>query len=1015
MIQPRLPADRQRYLREWLLLLAALLALGGYICYSLYQEHQQIELRERERLLEQTLVIEKNLVSQLASISKFIDSVIETLPSWPLKPDGFKLLNRQLQITADSVVGLRAILLIDARGRVLSSNRGELIGRDFSAREYFQAARKSHDSKTLQVSPPFQGALNPNVMGFSRTISAPGGELAGIVLASASPETFRILLDSVRYSSDSATSLIHGDGKIFMLVPDREDLAGKDLATPESYFSRHRQSGRPASVFTGGKHLAGDERMIAFRTVQPATLFMDKPLVVSVSRDFRTLFANWYRESMIAGGMFALVTLVATLSLYFSQRRRRIFDRIAIEQDKSLRSSEARFRNMFERNNAVMLMIEPQSGAIVEANQAACSYYGYHSEALRRMSIDQINTLSPEEVAAERLRALHEERAYFNFSHRLAGGEVRSVEVHSSPIDVEGRPLLFSIVHDITEQLRLQQEMRIAAAAFESQQAMMITDASSVILRVNRAFTDLTGYAAEEAVGQTPRMLGSGRQNESFYQAMWETLERTGSWQGEIWDRRKNGEIFPKWLSISVVKDGAGRVTHYVGSHSDISERKKAEERINELAFFDQLTGLPNRTLLLDRMKQAMVASSRSGSYCALLFIDLDNFKTLNDTQGHEIGDLLLKLVAQRLTQCVREGDTVARLGGDEFLVVLAGLGASKEDAAKDIETITDKIPAALNQSYQFGNAPFHCTASIGVTLFKGDLASIDDLMKQADIAMYKAKEAGRNSVRFYDPTLEAAVQERVALEADLRLAIAENQFLVYYQAQVDAGDHCMGAEALIRWQHPQRGMVSPADFIPLAEETGLILPLGHWVLRTVCGQLAAWATRPELAHLAVAVNISAHQFHQADFVDQVLAVLKNTGANPLRLKLELTESLLVANVEDVIFKMRMLKSVGVGFSLDDFGTGYSSLAYLSRLPLDQLKIDRSFVMNIETDDSAVVICAATISLAHNLKLMVVAEGVETEAQRYFLTAVHHCDLIQGYLTSRPLPVAAFEAFVQTL
>lgn len=447
----------------------------------------------------------------------------------------------------------------------------------------------------------------------------------------------------------------------------------------------------------------------------------------------------------------------------------------------------------------------------------------------------------------------------------------------------------------------------------------------------------------------------------------------------------------------------------------DLNERKRAEEKIAELAFFDQLTGLPNRTLLMDRLQQAMAASSRSGSHGALLFIDLDNFKTLNDTLGHDMGDTLLKQVAQRLTTCVREGDTVARLGGDEFVVILAGLNTGESDAASGIETVAEKILAELNQPYQLDNLLHRSTASIGVTLFRSDLVAIDDLMKQADLAMYRSKAAGRNTISFFDPDMEASVKERATLEIDFRRAIHEKQFLLYYQAQLvsDMGiDRIVGAEALVRWQHPQRGIVLPAEFIPMAEETGLILPLGHWVMETACTQLAIWATQPEMAHLTVAVNVSAYQLRQHDFVDQVLAVLDNTGANPQRLKLELTESLLVSNIEEVIEKMFALKVKGVGFSLDDFGTGFSSLSYLKRMPLDQLKIDYSFVREVLSDLNDASIAKTIIALAQSLGLGVIAEGVETESQRDFLFSAG-CKAYQGFLFSQPLPLDGFEVFAQ--
>lgn len=444
----------------------------------------------------------------------------------------------------------------------------------------------------------------------------------------------------------------------------------------------------------------------------------------------------------------------------------------------------------------------------------------------------------------------------------------------------------------------------------------------------------------------------------------------------------------------------------------NITERKKTDERIKELAFFDQLTGLPNRLLLQDRLKQAMAASSRSGIFCALLFMDMDNFKNLNDTLGHDMGDALLKQIGQRLTLCVREGDTVARLGGDEFVVVLAGLNTNKAEAGKGIKTVVKKMNATLNKPYIIGGISHNSTASMGVTLFKGDLVNIDGLMKQADLAMYKSKEAGRNTLRFFDPDMELAVMKRAGMENDLRRAINEKQFVLHYQAQIAGDNRITGAEVLLRWQHPQRGKISPAEFIPLAEETGLILLLGEWVLETACTRLVVWADQLEMADLTIAVNVSANQFRQPDFVDQVLNILKNTGANPRRLKLELTESLLIADVEDTIEKMFALKAKGICFSLDDFGTGYSSLSYLKRLPLDQLKIDQSFVCDILTDPNDAAIARTIVALGQSLGLAVIAEGVETEAQRNFL-AVSGCHAYQGYFFSQPLPVEGFEKIVQ--
>jgi diguanylate cyclase (GGDEF)-like protein len=442
------------------------------------------------------------------------------------------------------------------------------------------------------------------------------------------------------------------------------------------------------------------------------------------------------------------------------------------------------------------------------------------------------------------------------------------------------------------------------------------------------------------------------------------------------------------------------------------ADLRGTQRELELLAGQDPLTGLPNRRLLVDRLRQGLASSARGGSWGALLFIDLDNFKVLNDTRGHDVGDLLLRQVAERLSLGIRENDTVARLGGDEFVVMLEDLSNNLNEAVNQVEIVGEKILDKLNRPYQLSDCEHQSTASVGATLFSGHEQSVDELMKRADMAMYQAKAAGRNTVRFYDPEMQARVAARLAMESDLHRAIMQGQFVLYYQAQVDSSGRAVGAEVLVRWQHPERGLVSPAEFIPLAEETGLILPLGHWVLETACAQLAAWSVRDDMAHLTLAVNVSARQFSGANLVEQVLALIDQSGAPAKRLKLELTEGMLLENAEDVIAKMTSLKSSGVSFSLDDFGTGYSSLSYLKRLPLDQLKIDQSFVRDVITDNNDAAIATTIIALAQNLGLAVIAEGVETAMQRDFLGSAG-CHAYQGYFFSRPIPLDDFERFVK--
>jgi diguanylate cyclase (GGDEF)-like protein/PAS domain S-box-containing protein len=676
---------------------------------------------------------------------------------------------------------------------------------------------------------------------------------------------------------------------------------------------------------------------------------------------------------------------------------------------------EALLKQIFDTSSVAIFLVG-KDGRIMQANKCMAEMFGWPQAALDGMAYADLVHPSEREVAHQKMLALLDsqiqsvdvERRYWRADQREFWGHLTGQRFVDANGDDRG---LVGVIADISQRRQAEAELHIVATAFESQQGIAITDTQRVILRVNKAFTDITGYTAAEAVGQNPRMLSSGRHDAAFYVAMWDSIARQGKWQGEIWNRHKNGDVFPEWLTITAVKNSAGQITHYVATFSDISDRKAAEEQIKRLAFFDPLTQLPNRRLLMDRLEQALASSTRYARKGALLFVDLDNFKTINDTLGHDKGDLLLQQVAQRLSHCTREGDTVARLGGDEFVVMLENLGENVLEAATQAEAVGDKILAALNQPYPLAGDAQRSTPSIGITLFGDRPEGIDEPLKRADLAMYQAKAAGRNTLRFFDPQMQAVVSARAALETGLREAVTQQQFVLYYQPQVVGKHAIVGAEALVRWLHPQRGLVPPAEFIGLAEDTGLIFALGHWVMETACTQLACWATQPSMADLTLAVNVSARQFHQHDFVQQVQAVLAQTGANPHRLKLELTESLLVTHVEDVIAKMTALKQLGVGFSLDDFGTGFSSLSYLKRLPLDQLKIDQGFVRDILLDANDAAISKMVVALADTLGLSVIAEGVETEAQRDFL-AGQGCYAYQGYLCSRPLPLTDFEAFV---
>ncbi|TXT30510.1 MAG: diguanylate cyclase/phosphodiesterase with PAS/PAC sensor(s) [Rhodocyclaceae bacterium] len=680
---------------------------------------------------------------------------------------------------------------------------------------------------------------------------------------------------------------------------------------------------------------------------------------------------------------------------------------------EALEAAELRYRNIFEHASEGIFQ-STRDGRYLAANPALARLYGYDSpQALMAdlADIERLLYVLPDR-RVDFLTLIERDGEVLNFEsevYRRDGSRIWISENAHAVLGTKGEFICYEgTVQDISERKRTEAHLQLMAMVFSnSNEAIMVTDAGNRIIAVNPAFRRLTGYLPDEVMGKDPRILSAGITSPEVFSDMWASLDRHGSWQGELWDRRKSGEAYPKWLSISLVRDADGQIRNHIGSFIDISELKATQERIRHLAHHDTLTNLANRFSLHEKLGQAIAFCKRNHMQLALMLIDLDRFKTINDTLGHQAGDELLIQVAQRLSAAVRESDIVARLGGDEFVVALPGIG-SPADAAH----LADKITREISAPYLINGQELRTSPSIGICVYPGDGTEIGDLLKNADVAMYHAKAKGRGNYQFFTEEMNIATTERMNLESDLRLAIARGEFLLYYQPQLDLrSGTIVGVEALIRWQHPTRGLVSPADFIPIAEDSGMISAIGDWVLEEACRQLKAWQTRG-ITHIRMSINLSTGQFLDKTLPARIHELLASNGLSASLLDLEVTESMSMASPDESISVMKTLSSSGLTLSIDDFGTGYSSLAYLKLLPIHTLKIDRSFVKDIESDPNDADICDVTVLLAHKLGLEVVAEGVETEAQLKFLLSIG-CEKIQGYLISKPLPADQAERFIR--
>ncbi|GGY74680.1 GGDEF domain-containing protein [Marinobacter zhanjiangensis] len=843
-----------------------------------------------------------------------------------------------------------------------------------------------------------------------RTLHSDDNAVTGMLVIRQPPAVLAESLASLSLADGQSIAIVDETMALVARLPAGAGTQSVTLGPPRISEPRTQafiESGQQKAQATVRSPIDGAERFYGFRRVD------DAPYIVVVGEKTSVALESWWQSLWVGSTGILLVAIIGLFLLKQFYRRQRAEQGLIHENQERKRlhqvaqSNEARLEALVRSIPDLVLVIDEQ-GRFVFVHAA--------EKQQLLMTPDQLigrhyrEVLSPElaDRFSEAKSEVLESRETLNFDYHLkVGNELRAFEARVNVLRDEERSYngFLALVRDVTEQKVREAELRIASAAFETHLGIMITDKQGLILRANHAFTAITGYAEHEVVGKTPAILRSGLQGRAFYNNLWARVLEKGAWEGEIWNRRKNGEVYAEWLTISVVRNSSGAIQNFVGTFHDITRRKEAEREAHRLAFYDTLTGLANKALLEEKIAEVGKANTRQHTNAALLYLDIEQFRAINDSKGYGIGDLTLKALAERLSSIMRETDTLARVGSDEFAVLLPGLHETEKQAARSAERVADKILAMFVRPIEVAGQSVQVEVSIGITLIDDRQSGFEGQLQRAEQATQQAKDQalhrGRKRIAFFDPEIQKQVVQHVLLEEELRAALAQDQLRAYYQPQVQHPDQLMGYEVLLRWQHPERGMVSPAVFIPIAEQSRLILPIGEWVLEKACRQLAAWKDDPATAQLVLAVNVSIVQFQSSEFIEELAQILRQTGAPPAMLKLEVTESLLMDDPDRITRTMKRLRALGVRFSLDDFGTGYSSLSYLRRLPLDQVKIDQSFIREVTTSTASAAIVESMIGLARGLTLDIIAEGVETPEQRDWLVA-HGCTYFQGYLFGRP-------------
>ena len=976
--------------------------LQAYIVWSTYQDTRaEAELTARNY----AELIETRFDATLRRVDADLTEIAARLPdellAAPSSLEARRALERDMERYRQGFPEVGGFMVADAQGNLLNTEPAVNV----ADRAYFSRLREVSSGASTVFSDVLVSRLNgqPTIVA-AHAVRDPAGQFLGVVILHLYIEHFAPLFDSVKLGAGGELEIRRVDNH--QLVIHAPVVAVDVARVPDEDYPLQEKL-----AAAGGRHgvldfmspVDGLPRIYAYHMLE------HYPFYVLAGVSIADVRASWQRRIAAALGVsFLLFVSLGLVLLGMFRAQERELAALA-----GLRRSREQLQTAQRIARLGSWKMDVASGTIhgsEELREIFCLAPGQKDFCYA----DFLGMVHPEDKASleKVVDDAIEHGGSFQQQHRLLlpDGGIRHVmetgELQRG--EAGGRLTVLGTSQDVTSQHQMESRLQLLASAFQySGEAILITDRDNNIVTVNPAFTRLTGYSEADACGRNPRFLSSGRTTREEYREMWKGINRQGFWQGEIWDRRKDGGTYPKWVTVSVIRDGNGELSHYIAHFTDISSERAAEAQLQHLAHHDVLTGLLNRLSLQGRLEQALAVARRDGSRIALLFIDLDRFKVINDTLGHHIGDKLLIEVAARLRDSVRDSDVVARLGGDEFVIMLSGMESSGSAAV-----IAEKLVRNIGDPYRIEGYDLYTTPSIGIAIFPNDGEDGDILMKNADAAMYHAKSAGRNNFQFFDARMNDAALERLKIEHSLRQALARDEFRVYYQPVIDMqSGRVSGVEALVRWQHPEMGMVPPGSFIGIAEETGLIQPLGEWVFWTACRQLAEF-NAAGFHGLKMGINISAMQLRNGNLPVLAKGAIEAFALEPATLIFEITESVAMQQPEETACILNLLSEMGIGLAIDDFGTGYSSLSYLRMFPINHLKLDRSFVQEIGQGPGSSVICDATIGLAHNLGLKLVAEGVETQAQYDYLQQ-KGCDLIQGYLFSRPIPASDVLEFIR--